>query len=299
MSHSLFQFVSVGGTAADVYDAGLAQEKRLDHLLQMCEQNGPPPLAHHRHLPIYINEKHRTLHCLTPKAGCTNFKRMLIWASGLYQDDRKLDKEYVHVPYTMEHYGYYRLNRVPNMTDINKSYYKVMIIRNPIRRLVSCYRDKQKDLSNIILQLVKGLPDTLLMQHKAIHERAKNGQYLSFAEFVQFIIDTYHVEGLGPFAEHWLPITQICQVCRVHYDFIISMEHVDEDIRLLQKLGHLNSSIQYPSGRDPGEKQSFYSDEWETYATGLFNQLSSIQMKKVLEIYKDDFDYLGYGASQV
>ena len=81
---------------------------------------------------------------------------------------------------------------------------KFFFVRHPFERLVSCYRDKFEF----------GSKNDYIF--KTFNPSQIKTTRPSFAEFVQYLIDT----PVELFNDHWLPYWMHCQVCTQNYDII-------------------------------------------------------------------------------
>ncbi len=246
------------------------------------------------HYPTMIGTNNSQLiFCLPPKVGCTNFKYMFVNLSTNSTLPNNLN---VHAHALMEKYGlidiWHLLPHWDQISEIKGDYVKIMITRHPLRRLISCYKQKRLELKSMLSKM----PIDKLKGYEAIHNRTKNGNDLTFPEFVQFIIDTYDWVSHNIFARHWLPVTSLCRVCYVQYDFILHLEHMEDDLDLLQAQGYLNKQARLPTWHRPMELQysaqntSIIEEDTRLH----MKQLSPIQIAKLLKIYKWDFKIFGY-----
>ena len=93
---------------------------------------------------IIFDDKHEVMFCRVPKNGNTNIIRLFLVSQGLLSlDTLSLQR----VSYNEMNSGLKKcsLKYVKNMFQRNKiirEYYKMMIVRNPLERLVSGFREK-------------------------------------------------------------------------------------------------------------------------------------------------------------
>ncbi|KAK4322640.1 hypothetical protein Pmani_006617 [Petrolisthes manimaculis] len=109
-------------------------------------------------------------------------------------------------------------------------------VRHPLRRLVSAYRDKY----------LGGLPIDVYNDTYRKKIDAKEPWYKATFSFEQFINHVLWTHELKLPDIHWLPIFNTCHPCFYHYDYVIHLETVKEDVRDLLSLTHIQDPDKYP-----------------------------------------------------
>ena len=107
------------------------------------------------------------------------------------------------------------------------SYYKFMVVRHPLTRLVSAYNDK------IIGGGDRQGFQPVIRVIRQQHNKAENTT-VTFSDFLEYILE------LSPrrLNQHWRPISMVCDPCHVEYDKIIKLETQKEDLReIFSRLG--------------------------------------------------------------
>ena len=139
-----------------------------------------------------------------------------------------------------------------------KTYYKFIMIRNPLERLLSAYRNKiEPALTNATtvvnkIQYVEG--ETYFDNHKhfilsryrpldILQQKTKSMQ-VSFSDFVQWILDTQEYI----LNEHFAMQITNSQPCMVKYDFHANFKNFSTDVRLL--IEKLNTHTDYFTDHD-------------------------------------------------
>jgi len=109
---------------------------------------------------------------------------------------------------------------------------------------------------------------------------------VTFREFVQHIIDPQTRRTLE---RHWQPIYELCQPCRIHYDFIGHHETLADDSRyVLSRLANLSDDLQFPQPKAVHNSSSRLTD--------VFAQLTQDEVDRLEEVYRLDFLLFGYSA---
>lgn len=118
------------------------------------------------------------------------------------------------------------------------SYWKVIILRNPLERLVSAFRDKLEhplDISAIYRQTFEMIPRSIIekYQPKKFQDwMNSNGSFelgLDFETYIRWIVDTPN-EKLN---EHFAPMIHLSQPCRLRYNFYGNFNRMSSDIQLI------------------------------------------------------------------
>jgi len=104
---------------------------------------------------------------------------------------------------------------------------------------------------------------------------------VTFREFVQYLVDPRTV-----FDQHWRPMYQLCQPCRIHYDFIGHTETMEEDSRYaLSRLGIDVDLFPHYNVHNSSDR-----------VTEALAQLTESEVQRFVEVYRPDFDLFGYSV---
>ena len=122
-----------------------------------------------------------------------------------------------------------------------KTYYKFMIVRHPLERLVSAFRNKiEPPLSRQHLdRFPHFLKVEILEQYRSYQFRQwKTNTSLNisvtFPEFIQYFIET----NVMKINEHFRPSIDICHPCLIKYDFYGNFRNYSSDVgQLIDKFG--------------------------------------------------------------
>ena len=171
--------------------------------------------------------------------GCTNLKRLMLYIGGHlpldtvewnWVDDKTyLEPALKHASFLNSSLSYKdKIYRI-------ESYYKFVILRNPLERLVSAFRNKIESplerghytigerVKRIILKKYRKLE--LLMWESSMY-RPENIS-VTFCEYIRYIIET-DVSGLN---EHFVPSLELCHPCIVQYNFYGNFRMISSDVK--------------------------------------------------------------------
>nr|XP_006825520.1 PREDICTED: carbohydrate sulfotransferase 11-like [Saccoglossus kowalevskii] len=170
-------------------------------------------------------------------------------------------------------------------------YTRVLFVRHPLERLVSCYYDKFHILSKPSLFFENLYGDTILKIRNSDpennHTQNEFGRLnVTFKEFVQLVISN----GLNrmPKSEHWLPQYLITSICNGNLNFIGHMEHLDQDGPFVLHLLGVDNLLKFPAMHQRKGNDKLI----ETIKT-----LPKHLMEQIVEYYRLDFEILGYNRS--
>ena len=151
-----------------------------------------------------------------------------------------------------------------------RNYWKFVILRNPLERLLSAFLNKVSSP----LQLTASVWDTFELHKHRIMEiyhpnklkTFKSGSLseelrLDFETFLRWIIDTPNYR----LNEHFAPIVELAQPCRVRYNFYGNFKMYSSDMRsITERLGVPHRYFVDKSSHKPGREtrelmEPFYS----------------------------------------
>ncbi|XP_053768184.1 carbohydrate sulfotransferase 9 isoform X2 [Desmodus rotundus] len=181
------------------------QEKRRSFLQEFCKKYGrvSHPQSHLFHMVsrIYVEDKHKILYCEVPKAGCSNWKRILMVLNGLAPSAYNISHDAVHYGKHLKKLDSFDLKGI--YTRLN-TYTKAVFVRDPMERLVSAFRDKFEH-PNSYYHPVFGKAIIKKYRPNACEKALNDGSGVKFKEFVHYLLDAHrpvgmdiHWEKLGP-----------------------------------------------------------------------------------------------------
>jgi hypothetical protein len=237
----------------------------LDFLSQIFPGN--PGDANYR---INWSRKLRIIYVETPKVGCTLIKRTLQYC--------ELDRDASRLPEDVHDRDQSPLLRPSDaeaefvVTLGSDDYFKFSFVRSPITRLLSAYLDK-----------IRGHTGPAAPRHKALGIDPLR-HVPSFSEFVDILYD----QDRAGMDVHWAPQTMLLALNEVRYDFLGRFEHFDASFEEL--LSKRNLVVPPGVRRDARAHATHASQLVREYYTPAI-------LRRVQEIYEQDFKRLGYGWS--
>ncbi|KAJ7338765.1 hypothetical protein JRQ81_012667 [Phrynocephalus forsythii] len=264
---------------------GEMQEKRKSVLRNVCrkhvvsEEKRPPIQLLRMVSRIYVEDKHKLLYCEVPKAGCSNWKRVLIVLSGLANSAANITHNAVHYGKHLKKLDSYDLKGIHMRL---KAYTKVIFVRDPLERLVSAFRDKFEH-PNSYYHPVFGKAIIKKYRLNADREALATGSGVTFKEFVKYLLDSHRPVGMDT---HWEQINKLCYPCFIDYDFIGKFEHLEEDANYFLRLIGAPEGMAFPHFKDR------HATDKRTNSEVVQRYLAEIPDTERQQTY--DFYYLDY-----
>lgn len=202
--------------------------------------------------------KHRIAYVPTPKAGCSSFK---LWMDRMYVGDAKYFPDgSIHSVQQIpkpDHYGYDKLSTV-----LERGCYGFSFVRDPERRLISCYYSKLgKPRYKRAVNRVLGIKD--------------EGADVDFDTFLTAL----EIQEEARMDAHWRPQTTLLMLDAIEYDRIGKLENAKEDFRLVQQEAGL-PNMPLPH-RNRGTRPEI--------------EITPARRKRIEEIYAVDYETFSYG----
>ncbi|XP_006835102.1 PREDICTED: carbohydrate sulfotransferase 9 [Chrysochloris asiatica] len=259
------------------------QEKRRAFLQEFCKKYGgvSHPQSHLFHMVsrIYVEDKHRILYCEVPKAGCSNWKRILMVLNGLASSAHNISHDAVHYGKHLKKLDSFDLKGI--YTRLN-TYTKAVFVRDPMERLVSAFRDKFEH-PNSYYHPVFGKAIIKKYRPNACEEALNNGSGVKFREFIHYLLDSHRPVGMDI---HWEKVSKLCYPCLINYDFVGKFETLEDDANYFLQLIGAPKELKFPNFKDR------HSSDERTNVQVVRQYLKDLTRTERQLIY--DFYYLDY-----
>ncbi|XP_012229793.1 carbohydrate sulfotransferase 11-like [Linepithema humile] len=282
-------FYSWTGPNALARSALVERQERLQYNCEL-ESNEVDALNPESFRNILVDDSHELLYCYVPKVACTNWKRVLMIATGKWpgNDPLEIPADQAHSPGTFQRLSNYTL---PEIEKKLATYDKLIVVRHPLERLLSAYRNKletKHEKSAKYFQSRFGKKIVKKYRPNASEKSLKNGDDVTFREFVDFVTDD---SENGTRNEHWRPIYELCQPCLVNYNLVSKYESLVEDAtEILERIGV--TSVSFPPKPPSYEPTSRKLDRY-------YSTLSYKQLRKLVDLYKLDLRLFDYSLEDV
>lgn len=233
---------------------------------------------------IFVEDRHRVLYCEVPKAGCSNWKRVLMVLAGLASST-------ADIPHDTVHYGgaLRRLDTFSRHGILHRlsTYTKMLFVREPFERLVSAFRDKFEH-PNSYYHPVFGKAILARYRANASREALRTGEGVRFPEFMQYLLDVHQPVGMDI---HWDHVGRLCSPCLIDYDFVGKFESMEDDANFFLRLIRAPQNLTFPRFKD---RHSQEARTTAPIARGYFAQLSALQRQHAYDFYYMDYLMFNY-----
>lgn len=149
-----------------------------------------------------------------------------------------------------------------------KDYKKFLIVRDPLERLLSAYRNKFESKTAPADYFHQEIGSKIIKAYRkhATDKEVKEGTSVTFPEFVRYVTESgfsLNWNKNQSLNEHWEPINGLCSPCTVQYDYIAQFDNLVEESNMI--LQRINSDIKYPAGEDSIITQTGTRDKMNKY----------------------------------
>ncbi|CAK8687085.1 unnamed protein product [Clavelina lepadiformis] len=231
--------------------------------------------------------------CEIQKCGSGAWLKLLLITEGFYTMeeyfiDEKMRGEKV-LQIASEQLSLWPMQNKSEQRKIWKNAFKVIMVRNPFDRIVSAYVDKLVPGALGFNYFYEPMSRKINQKYRHLRHdvesrtRADNGT-ATFEDFLNYLIDT---DG-GEDNPHFTFYHALCNPCKVHYDYIIKFETMQEDIEFLQN--YLNISEEHRKIFFPPARYSARTDKVKKF----YEQTPKELTNKLYSVYKKDFVLFDY-----
>ena len=181
----------------------------------------------------------------------------------------------------------YGLNEMPYNDNLS-NYTKFMVVRHPMDRLLSSYRDKMRggDVT------FNGYAKSVVQQFR--EDRTNIDMFPTFQEFISLVLSSLPLAG-NP---HWSKYFYKCDPCRIEYDYVLKLETMDHDMdMMLSKVFH--KELQYITER---KLNSFSSAQKVTtnfrHHLRQYENVSKEHIAALVRKFEHESDFFGYSFDE-
>ena len=273
-----------------------SMESRIERMLAQCKNSGigqnisveevAVNLRRHKYSTLYfVDDEHKVIYCPLPKSASTAFRHLLMNATGKNIRPLSLREQFhdLGLKFLCEDYS------VDEIIYRLENYFKLVVVRHPIDRLVSAHNHRLVQDWKFPLKI----PNFLNMTRRYFN-RSLNTSPQNQMDFVQFI-EMLSKEPSAFTDVHWKTFIAACNPCEVKYNHVIRLETLEDDMPpLLKRLGYQADDISllpnFGRRREISDKLKHSSD--------LFKQIKPETVTELMKTYGPDLEVLGYTWSR-
>ncbi|KAM3918954.1 carbohydrate sulfotransferase 9-like [Leptodactylus fuscus] len=262
------------------YSVEEIQEHRKANIRSVCERNNLINtsfiLDEKVAAQLYVEHSHKFIYCEVPKAGCSNWKRIII----LLNESVDLTAN------ELEHYQVHSSKQLVKLSSYSESlqkellanYTKVMFTRGPLERIVSAFRDKFLHTDDVYYSTTYA---NIIKSVLGIESK----ENITFEQFVHFITQENPVRDT-----HWKPMYQLCDPCNIQYDFIGKFKTLSQDADYVLRSIGAPPNLKYPTIKH----HSNDSRTNDNLSISYLEMLPPILFRKLMKVYSLDFPMFEY-----
>jgi len=278
------------------HSSTIEQQNRMKKYDEMCKHNRSEevPLSQFSDTTanslsqIFYDDNFKLVLCTVPKAGTTNWQRVLstlksnfttrpeAWkGQKIYKQANRLSK---FLP-DSDSVTQYELAKKVNDED----FLKVVSVRHPLTRLLSAWRDKFQMVESS-KYWHKKYGNFIRSKYSRTDDVDDPDHYVTWLSFLRYIAN----EPEQYFDYHWRSFWRFCKPCDIRYDFIVKTESSESDAReIFRQLG-IHQKIQLPKRY----KNSLTASDY-------FNDIPRDLLLAIYDKYRMDFELFGYDIDHV
>ncbi|GAA6082380.1 carbohydrate sulfotransferase 8-like, partial [Tachysurus ichikawai] len=263
------------------------QEARRRIIKEVCAKyrsNISRTITPHHVSRIYVEDRHKLLYCEVPKAGCSNWKRVLMVLAGVASSTGEINHDAVHYSNHLKRLDSFDRRAIAERL---RSYTKVLFVREPMERLVSAFRDKFES-PNSYYHPVFGKPIISKYRVNASKSALRTGSGVTFQEFIRYLLDVHRPVGMDI---HWEPVSQLCSPCLLDYDFIGKFETLEEEANFLLRRTGAPKNLTFPTFKDRNPEAARTSTQITWH---YFTQLNASDRQRAYDFYYMDYLMFNY-----
>ena len=251
---------------------GKRQWERKDHLKDYCQKHSFNKTSRKEELQyIAVDDENKIIYCAIQEVDTKTWTTVF---TGLFRSVRAMlgtrRRDFVR-PLS----GYTEKEKSIRL----KTYFKFVIVREPLNRLLSVYKDRFIIEPRYTTHLRKQIARSLRPYDRA----SKGNNYISFSEFIQYFSKNVTRN------QHWQQYEKICHPCVVNYDFIGHLETMEEDAPIMLRMAGIDAHVTFPPNHN-----STYNSTGLSQVLEYYSQVPTRYITRIGELYRSDFEMFGY-----
>ncbi|XP_042879037.1 carbohydrate sulfotransferase 13-like [Penaeus japonicus] len=197
--------------------------ERKEHLATMCRKVDMRGKIFTKDF-MHYNKAYDLLVCAPPKTGCSSLKHHLLRLAGA-PDETDVHSDIARAAISVR----YVLNDSFKEVLDSPSTTRVMVVRHPLERLVSGYRDKFRDGAPVTIDIWSNF----LTDYRSHRGLDTSNMTLTFHQYLEMIAFLMLTRGRNTIDGHFRPAALVCSPCSVRYDYILHTDTLTQDLQYI------------------------------------------------------------------
>ena len=243
---------------------------------------------------MYLSNKQPFAYCQIPKVGSSNWLKIIAVLEGIIKSADDIAKEKIHnIP-------------LPTMYNLKEGFHlfkrstKLLVVRDPFSRLLSCYKDKFLPSRGRSYPLFHKVAVEITKMYKAKEDQMHSKYHLNIPTFNQFVeYITHNKTDLSlldiSIPRHWLPQSQLSSPCDIRYDYILKIESISEEAEYFLRSQNFDTDVHYPASASKVTTSSNNEGSFQEY----YSRLRPKQVKSLINYYQEDLSLFDYKIPQL
>lgn len=267
---------------SEFYQRHPIYKTRIDRLRNACKKTKNYSESHLSDSKRFVTYRYgeNWFACIQPKSGTTNWQKALIRAASNESSthENAVDSKNIY-------------KVLPRLSDLNYKYrykkitstrYKILVVRHPIQRLFSAWRDKFNKSSSDFWHTEKKYLSKI-----KLNKLVPDGMGCSFSDFIKYFLENKGIEKLND--HHWKSLEYQCDPCGVEYGIIALQESMDSDVGIIlgEVFGGDNSS-----GFGVGQVSKMY--DTHVSSDSRYFDLDENVLERLNSHFRRDYEMFGY-----
>ncbi|XP_066285641.1 carbohydrate sulfotransferase 10-like [Branchiostoma lanceolatum] len=261
------------------------QSRRMTLLKEYCRRNSSLSTIPLNTAVFIVNEKQKIIYCRAGKTGSSTTATVLYNLEHDYNMTvRQVNKQKEKLPFRLLSRHFYSEEEISFRL---LTYNSLIVARNPLERLASAWMDKfvrnsQLGYNDRYQSMLETLNSSINGIQKAKRKNRPTTRQVPFLAFLRAAAASEEQWSDG----HWMPISDVCAPCRIHYDYIAHTETLAEDLRLfLRKAGVTDRDHILPETKETRTERSLLD---------VYRVVSLEDLRKVMQKFVADYEMFGY-----
>lgn len=242
----------------------MSAKERADLVIQRCEifkkenPNFFQGTSYRYDSEAYmVSKRYKLMLCYNCKVASTNQKRLLYALDNRYKDDLNGIKQTVSRDYAQKRYRTFE-----EVQSSRKGYYKVMLIREPLERLLSAFRDERS--------------------YKLFFREAKP----KFKDYLQLVLE----QNTFKMNRHTYPYYERCRPCEMKYDLIGLQRTFNNDMNTVLHTIHATHIKKAPKR----QKTGYNSVTTDQLLKKYYSKIPHTMIHQLWEKFYKDYYIFGF-----